>query len=171
MQRAGVIHLLREAFDAIEAVDGEDGEVVEITDTFIGVHPEGALLKAFVDAPSLEDAEAAVEAVAGEIVEGCEPLAGWSIGKCEPATAARRLARKAEYRIRSSPLGPFSDRSNHTWDICRHSVRAWAVPAPPSTPVRVMLRPHAGEEDGTEPCADGGALLQLLLSCTAGAGS
>ncbi|MER5349463.1 hypothetical protein ABT093_03890 [Kitasatospora sp. NPDC002551] len=123
MQRAGVIHLLREAFDAIEAVDGEDGEVVEITDTFIGVHPEGALLK------------------------------------------------KAEYRIRSSPLGPFSDRSNHTWDICRHSVRAWAVPAPPSTPVRVMLRPHAGEEDGTEPCADGGALLQLLLSCTAGAGS
>ncbi|MGA5817792.1 hypothetical protein ACPC54_08040 [Kitasatospora sp. NPDC094028] len=83
LQRAGVIHLLREAFDAVDAIEGEDGEVVEITDTFLGVHPEGALLKVFVDAPSLEDAEAAVEALIGEIFERCEPLADWSVDKCK----------------------------------------------------------------------------------------
>ncbi|MFJ7275402.1 hypothetical protein [Kitasatospora sp. NPDC098663] len=83
LQRAGVIHLLREAFDAVEAIEGEDGEVVEITDTFIGVHPEGALLKVFVDAVSLENAEAAVGALVAELLEGCEPLAEWLINSCE----------------------------------------------------------------------------------------
>ncbi|MBP0453488.1 hypothetical protein J5Y04_28670 [Kitasatospora sp. RG8] len=83
LQRAGVIHLLREGLDAVEAIEGKEGGIVEITDHFIGVHPEGALLKVFVDAPSLEDAEAAIEAVIGEILEHTETLAGGSIQRCE----------------------------------------------------------------------------------------
>ncbi|KQV04423.1 MULTISPECIES: hypothetical protein [unclassified Kitasatospora] len=83
LQRAGVIHLLGERLDAVDVLEGEAGEIVDVTDHFIGVHPEGALLKVFIDAPTLEDAEAAVEALIGDILEHCEPLAGWSIDKCE----------------------------------------------------------------------------------------
>ncbi|WP_042425491.1 hypothetical protein [Streptacidiphilus anmyonensis] len=83
LQRAGAAHLLREGLDAIEAIEGEDGEVVEIIDHLVGVHPGGALLKVFVEAPSLEDAEGAVESVVGEVLERTELLAAWTIDKCE----------------------------------------------------------------------------------------
>ncbi|MBF9066870.1 hypothetical protein [Streptacidiphilus fuscans] len=83
LQRAGVVHLLREGLDAIESIEDEDGQVVEITDHFIGVHPDGALLKVFVDAPTLEDAEAAVEAVIGEILQHSELLSEWTVDRCE----------------------------------------------------------------------------------------
>jgi hypothetical protein len=83
LQRAGVVHLLREGLDAIESIEDEHGQVVEITDHFIGVHPNGALLKVFVDAPRLEDAEAAVEAVIGEVLRNTELLAQWAVDKCE----------------------------------------------------------------------------------------
>jgi hypothetical protein len=83
LQRAGATLLLRERLDAIEAIEGEDGEVVEIVDHFVGVHPGGALLKVFVEAPSLEDAEGAVASVIGEVLEHTEVLAEWTIDKCE----------------------------------------------------------------------------------------
>ncbi|WP_370106750.1 hypothetical protein [Streptacidiphilus sp. BW17] len=83
LQRAGAVHLLRAGLDAIEAIEGEGGEVVEIIDHFVGVHPGGALLKVFVKAPSLEDAEGAVESVVGEILESTQALAAWTIDKCE----------------------------------------------------------------------------------------
>lgn len=56
LQRAGVVHLLREGLDAIEFIEDEGREVAEITDHFIGAHPEAALLKVFVDAWTLEAA-------------------------------------------------------------------------------------------------------------------
>jgi hypothetical protein len=83
LQRAGVGHLLREGLDAIESIEDENGQVVEIIYHFIGVHPAGAVLKVFVDAPRLEDAEAAVEAVMGEILQRTELLAQWTVDKCE----------------------------------------------------------------------------------------
>jgi hypothetical protein len=83
LQRAGAVHLLREGLDAIEAIEGENGEVVGIIDHFVGVHPGGALLKVFVEAPSLEDAEGAVESAIGEVLERTEVLAEWTIDKCE----------------------------------------------------------------------------------------
>ncbi|WP_042372478.1 hypothetical protein [Streptacidiphilus neutrinimicus] len=83
LQRAGVVHLLREGLDAVESIEDETGQVVEITDHFIGVHPDGALLRVFVDAPRLEDAEAAVEAVMGEVLRHTELLAQWTVDRCE----------------------------------------------------------------------------------------
>src|SRR5690349_18599663 len=76
---------------AVVVFEGENGEVVEITDTFIGVHPEGALLKVFVDAPSLEDAEMAVEALVEEIFEGCEP---WPSGRSTHARSSCMSTRR-----------------------------------------------------------------------------
>ncbi|WP_432045465.1 hypothetical protein [Streptomyces asiaticus] len=80
LQRAGVVHLLREGLDTIEFIEGEDGEAVEITDHVIGAHPAGALLKVVIDAPALE---VAVEAVIAEILEHNDPLAEWTVDACE----------------------------------------------------------------------------------------
>lgn len=80
LQRAGVVHLLREGLDTIEFIEGEDGEAVEITDHVIGAHPAGALLKVVIDAPALE---VAVEAVIAEILEHDDPLAEWTVDACE----------------------------------------------------------------------------------------
>ena len=83
LQRAGVIHLLRRGLDSVAGIEGEDGSEVELLESFLAVHPTGALLKVIVDAPSLEDAEEAVRAVAEEHLEGSDLLGEWMVSKCE----------------------------------------------------------------------------------------
>ena len=83
LQRAGVIYLLQSGLDSVDGIEGEDGSEVDVLDSILAVHPGGALLKLIVDAPSLEDAEDAVRAVIGEILEGSELLGEWVISKCE----------------------------------------------------------------------------------------
>ena len=83
LQRAGVIYLLRRGLDSVETIEGEDGSEVELLESFLAVHPTGALLKVVVDAPSLEEAEEAVRAVTDEILEGSDLLGEWVVSKCE----------------------------------------------------------------------------------------
>lgn len=83
LQREGVVFLLRKGLDSIEAIEGPDGMEVDLTDDVIAVHPEGALLKLFVDAPALEFAEDAAREVVSELLERSELLAGWEITRCE----------------------------------------------------------------------------------------
>src|SRR3954453_6073837 len=51
LQREGVAFLLRRGLDSIAAIEGPDGMEVDLLDDLIAVHPQGALLKLFVDAP------------------------------------------------------------------------------------------------------------------------
>ncbi|MDT3397635.1 hypothetical protein RKE29_13395 [Streptomyces sp. B1866] len=83
LQREGVIFLLRKGLDSIDAVEGPDGMEVEFLDDAIAVHPGGALLRLFVDAPALEFAEDAVRAVVAGLLERSELLADWEIAQCE----------------------------------------------------------------------------------------
>ncbi|MFK0288905.1 hypothetical protein ACIQU6_00260 [Streptomyces sp. NPDC090442] len=83
LHRVGARALLEQGFDSVESIDGPDGVEVEIADTWVGVHPGGALLKVFVDAPTLEFAEEAVRALAEELLEHSELLADWTIERCE----------------------------------------------------------------------------------------
>ncbi len=83
LQRVGAGALLEQGFDSVESIDGPDGVEVEIADTWVGVHPGGALLKVFVDAPALEFAEEAVRALVEELLERSELLADWTIERCE----------------------------------------------------------------------------------------
>ncbi len=83
LQRAGVIHLLRKGLESVAGIEGEDGSEVDLLESFLAVHPTGALLKVVVDAPSLEDAEEAVRAVTEELLEGSELLSEWAVSKCE----------------------------------------------------------------------------------------
>ncbi|MBO4256754.1 hypothetical protein [Streptomyces griseorubiginosus] len=124
LQREGVIFLLRKGLDSIEAIEGPDGMQVDLTDDFIAVHPEGALLKLFVDAPALEFAEDAAREVVAELLERSELLADWEITRCEvdlhpdllqesldaadgpdapPADPAERARRHAEFEPAVSP--------------------------------------------------------------------
>lgn len=83
LQREGVINLLDRHLDALEAVEGPDGVEIEVLDRLIAVHPGGALVKVFVDAPALEFAEDGVHAVMSEMLERTELLADWIIARCE----------------------------------------------------------------------------------------
>ncbi len=83
LQREGVINLLGKQLDALEAVEGPDGVEVDVLDRVIAVHPGGALLKVFVDAPALEFAEEAVHAAMTDVLERTELLADWSVARCE----------------------------------------------------------------------------------------
>lgn len=83
LQRQGVLSLLRDGLDSIEAVEGPGGLSIEIVDDIVAVHPEGALLKLFVDAPALELAEDAIREVAGALLARSELLADWQVTKCE----------------------------------------------------------------------------------------
>ncbi|UQA94473.1 hypothetical protein [Streptomyces halobius] len=83
LQRVGAGALLEQGFDSVESIDGPDGVEVEIADTWVGVHPGGALLKVFVVAPALEFAEEAVRALVEELLERSELLADWTVERCE----------------------------------------------------------------------------------------
>ncbi|MFD8910624.1 hypothetical protein [Streptomyces sp. NPDC059575] len=82
LQREGVLFLLRKGFDSLEAIEGPDGTEVDLMDDLVAVHPGGALLKLFVDAPALEFAEEAAREVVTELLDTSEPLADWQITRC-----------------------------------------------------------------------------------------
>ncbi|GAA4662634.1 hypothetical protein GCM10023324_11260 [Streptomyces youssoufiensis] len=82
LHRVGVVALLERGFESVEAIDGPDGVEVDVLDTFVGVHPGGALMKVFVDAPMLELAEEAVRSLVDELLERSELLAGWTVARC-----------------------------------------------------------------------------------------
>jgi hypothetical protein len=54
LHRTDATVLLRHWLDSVEAVEGSDGIEVEIVESIVSVYPGGALLKIFVDAPTLE---------------------------------------------------------------------------------------------------------------------
>ncbi|WP_406440149.1 hypothetical protein OHB14_15175 [Streptomyces sp. NBC_01613] len=82
LQREGVAFLLRKGLDSIAAIEGPDGMEVDLVDDVIAVHPGGALLKLFIDAPALEFAEDAAREVVAEVMERSEPLVDWEITRC-----------------------------------------------------------------------------------------
>ncbi|WP_329366438.1 hypothetical protein OG896_17275 [Streptomyces sp. NBC_00669] len=83
LQREGVINLLGKYLDQLDAIEGPDDLEVDVLDRVIAVHPGGAIVKVFVDAPTLEIAEEAVHAVMTDILERTELLAEWTIARCE----------------------------------------------------------------------------------------
>jgi hypothetical protein len=83
LQREGVINLLGKHLDQLDAIEGPDDLEVDVLDRVIAVHPGGAIVKVFVDAPALEFAEEAVHAAMTDILERTELLADWTIARCE----------------------------------------------------------------------------------------
>ncbi|GCD44713.1 hypothetical protein GKJPGBOP_04423 [Streptomyces paromomycinus] len=83
LQRAGAVALLEKGISSVETIEGPDGMEVDIFESIVAVHPGGALLKIFVDAPALEFAEEAVQTVVGELLERSELLAEWTVDRCE----------------------------------------------------------------------------------------
>lgn len=83
LQRAGAVALLEDGFQSVKSLEGPDGVEVELLDSIVAVHPDGALLKVFVDAPALEAAEDAVQVLVDELLERSELLADWRIERCE----------------------------------------------------------------------------------------
>ncbi|MFD5402288.1 hypothetical protein [Streptomyces griseorubiginosus] len=83
LQRAGAVALLEDGFQSVKSLEGADGAEAELLDSIVAVHPDGALLKVFVDAPALEFAEDAVQVLVDELLERSELLADWRIERCE----------------------------------------------------------------------------------------
>lgn len=83
LHRVGAIALLEDGFAAVESLEGPDEAQVDIADSWVGVHPDGAILKVFVDAPNIEAAEEAVRALVEELLERTELLAEWTVERCE----------------------------------------------------------------------------------------
>ena len=83
LQRAGAVALLEDGFQSVRSLEGADGVEADLLDSIVAVHPDGALLKVFVDAPTLEFAEDAVQVLVDELLERSELLADWRIERCE----------------------------------------------------------------------------------------
>ncbi|MFJ8535720.1 hypothetical protein [Streptomyces sp. NPDC093591] len=83
LQRAGAVALIEDGFVSVKSVEGPDGVEVDLVDSIVAVYPGGALLKVIVDAPALEFAEDAVQALVDELLERSELLADWKIERCE----------------------------------------------------------------------------------------
>ncbi|WP_449352809.1 hypothetical protein [Streptomyces shaanxiensis] len=83
LQRAGAVALLEDGFQSVKSLEGPDGVEADLLDSIVAVHPDGALLKVFVDAPALEFAEDAVQVLVDELLERSELLADWRIERCE----------------------------------------------------------------------------------------
>ncbi|MFH9422399.1 hypothetical protein [Streptomyces sp. NPDC017529] len=83
LQRAGAAALLEKGLGSVEGIEGPDGMEADIFESVVAVHPGGALLKIFVDAPALEFAEDAVQSVVSELLERSELLAEWTVERCE----------------------------------------------------------------------------------------
>lgn len=75
--------LLEDGFQSVKSLEGPDGVEADLLDSIVAVHPDGALLKVFVDAPALEFAEDAVQVLVDELLERSELLADWRIERCE----------------------------------------------------------------------------------------
>ncbi|MGW3109987.1 hypothetical protein [Streptomyces sp. NPDC001091] len=85
LQRAGAVALIKDGFDLVEAVEGPYRVEVDLLDSLVAVYPGGAILKAVVDASTLEVAEDAMRSVVEELLERSEVLADWQIERCEVA--------------------------------------------------------------------------------------
>ncbi|MFC8510852.1 hypothetical protein ACFU3J_24785 [Streptomyces sp. NPDC057411] len=83
LRRVGAGALLDRGFDSVAGVEGPDGVEIDVLDVVVGVHPGGAVLKVFVQAPSLEVAEDAVGSVTQEVLERSEVLAEWIVESSE----------------------------------------------------------------------------------------
>lgn len=83
LQRAGAVSLLEHGFASVEAIEGPDGLEVALLDSIVAVYPGGALLKVFVEAPSLELAEDAVGSVVVELLDRSELLSEWTVDRCQ----------------------------------------------------------------------------------------
>ncbi|MEH0397194.1 hypothetical protein ACN6K8_003561 [[Kitasatospora] papulosa] len=83
LQRAGAVSLLEQGFASVDAIEGPEGLEVDLLDSIVAVYPGGALLKVFVDAPSLELAEDTVGSVVGELLDRSELLSEWTVDRCE----------------------------------------------------------------------------------------
>lgn len=116
LQREGAGSLLHRGLDSLESVEGPDGMEVELLDFGLAVHPGGALLRLFVDAPALEFAEDAMREVVGELLERSEALAAWRIRKCavelHPELARRSL--EAADGPHVPPADPALRKARHT---------------------------------------------------------
>ncbi|MEV7277175.1 hypothetical protein [Streptomyces sp. NPDC093111] len=120
LRRIGAGTLLERGFDSVAGVEGPDGVEVGVLDVVVGVHPGGAILNVFVEAPSLEVAEDAVGSVTQEVLERSEVLADW-------------VVESSEVKL-------------HT-DLARESLEAADGPdAPPSDP-QVRRAQHARKAD------------------------
>lgn len=116
LQRAGAVALIEDGFDSVRAVEAPGGVRVGILDSIVAVHPEGALLKVFVDAPALEPAEDSVRVLVDELLERSELLADWTIDRCE-VELHQDLARKsldAAEGPDAPPDDPAARKARHT---------------------------------------------------------
>ncbi|MEU3783508.1 hypothetical protein [Streptomyces sp900129855] len=124
LQRAGAVALIEDAFNSVRSVEGPDGVEVDLVDTIVAVHPEGAFLKVIVDAPALEFAEDSVQALVDELLERTELLADWTIERCE-VELHQDLAKQsldAADGPDAPPDDPAARKARHT-----------ETPAPPGT--------------------------------------
>ncbi|MFJ7070391.1 hypothetical protein [Streptomyces sp. NPDC101115] len=125
--RFGAAVLLERGFGSVAGAEGPGGVEVDVLDVTVAPHARGAELTVTALAPSLEVAEDAVGAVAQEVLDRAEPLAGW-------------LVVSSEVRL-------------HT-DRARESLAAADGPdAPPSDPAARRARHAAGR--GGPPGHDG----------------
>lgn len=146
LQRIGAGALIEDGFEFVEEIAGPDGMEIKLLDTFVGVHPGGALLKVFVDAPALEFAEEAVRELVEELLERTEPLSDWTVARCQvelhPDLAKESLdaadgpdappddveTRRARLRGLAGEAAPSTDTAGTTAesDAIRAKIRAMA---------------------------------------------
>ncbi|MGV9339114.1 hypothetical protein [Streptomyces sp. NPDC003688] len=129
LQREGVLFLLRKGFDSLEAIEGPDGTEVDLMDDLIAVHPGGALLKLFVDAPALEFAEEAAREVVTELLDTSEPLADWLITRCAVELNSELLQESLD--AADGPDAPPADPAERAR---RHAAGDHPKPSPGDTP-------------------------------------
>ncbi|WP_158684937.1 hypothetical protein [Streptomyces sp. LaPpAH-108] len=172
LQREGVLFLLRKGFDSLEAIEGPDGMEVDLMDDLIAVHPGGALLKLFVDAPALEFAEEAAREVVTELLDTSEPLADWLITRCAVELNSELLQESLDAADGpdAPPADPAERARRHAAGDLPHA--APGTPAPSETEaMRTRLRElapvltsfpltafgYAGEETGRTGSGEGAA--------------
>lgn len=120
----------------------------DLLDSIVAVYPGGALLKVFVDAPSLEFAEDAVRSVVGELLERSDLLSEWTVDRCEvelhPELAKESL--DAADGPDAPPDDPASRRARHTQPVAGSDSESWieADQAAESAAMRITLRSMAG---------------------------
>ncbi|WP_175412737.1 hypothetical protein [Streptomyces sp. TRM64462] len=119
LHRTGATALLQRGFDAVKAIEGPDGVEADLLDVVVAVYPHGAIVKVFVDAPTLEMAEEAVGSVSVEVLERSELLSEWVVESSE-VKLHPDLARES-LEAAEGPEAPPSDLQERR---ARHSTAA-----------------------------------------------
>ncbi|MET8330641.1 hypothetical protein [Streptomyces sp. NPDC005181] len=116
LHRVGAIALLQQGLDSVAAIEGPDGIEVDLRDSIVAVHPGGAILTVFVDAPTLEFAEDAIGSVMEEVLERSELLAEWIVESSEVKlhTDLARESLEAAEGPDAPPSDPEVRRAHHT---------------------------------------------------------